>query len=177
MRASAPGGRFTTDFELNAIGDGITWDNTTPVGTHAEFWTFDVAHSVKDDLYDVEPIGTGRIWLGPQTLHVIRAEWTQGIVNQNQRGFYSPDTLKFTVNIDDLQDIAPELFYSRGKPKAKISDVDRYRIVWKGQVYRPTETQVEGYVDDRGTMIILKMLQVMPDEMVNDVQFQDYAQA
>jgi hypothetical protein len=176
MRASSPGGRFTTDFELDAIGDGITWDATNPVGTHAEFWTYDIQASTVDDIYDVEPIGAGRIWLGPQILHVVRAEWTQGIVNNNQRGFYSADTLRFTVNIDDLKDIAPELFNARGMAKAKISDVDRYRIVWKEQVYRPTETQTEGYVDDRGTMIILKMLQVMPDELVNDVQFLNYAQ-
>lgn len=176
MRAFTPGGRFTTDFELNEVGDGITWDVTNPFGTHAELWEYDKAASVADPIYDVEPVGTGRVWKGPYTLHVVSASLKQGSVPMNPRGFYSADTLKLTVNIDDMFETVPELFNERGKAKSKISDANRYRVIWQEQVYRPVTTKLEGYVDDRGTIIVLDCIQVMPEEMVNDVQFLQYAQ-
>lgn len=175
MRANAPGGRFTTDFELNAIGDGITWDLTNPIGTFAEWWEFDKNSSTIDPVYDVDSAVGGRVWLGPKQIHIISANWKQGGVDANDRGFYSADTLDFTVNIDDLTSVSPELFESRGAFKAKISEANRYRCVYKDQVYRPYMVQPDGYLDDRGTLISIRMIQVMPDELVNDEQFQNYA--
>jgi len=175
MRANAPGGRFTTDFELNAIGDGITWDLTNPIGTFAEWWQFDKAASTLDPVYDVDSAVGGRVWLGPKQIHIISASWKQGGVDANDRGFYSADTLDLTTNIDDLTEVSPELFESRGAFKAKISEANRYRCVYKDQVYRPYSVQPDGYLDDRGTLISIRMIQVMPDELVNDEQFQNYA--
>lgn len=176
MRAFTPGGRFTTDWELNEVGDGITWDATNPFGTKAEWWTFDTVASVADPIYDVEPIGAGRVWLGPVIMPIISVSQKQGGAPANQRGFYAADTMKVTLNIDDLYKASPQLFDARGAFKPRISDANRYRLVWKGQVFRPVKTQPEGYIDDRGTLIVLECIQVMPDELVNDVQFQQYAQ-
>ena len=175
MRAHAPGGRFTTEFELNAIGDGITWDVTNPVGTYAEWWAYDKNSINLDPVYDVESIDGGRVWIGPKSLHVISANWNQGEVRASDRGYYAADTLDFTLNIDDLLEVSPELFESRGSFKAKISEANRYRCVWKEQVYRPYGVQPDGYLDDRGTLIKVRMIQVMPDELINDEQFQNYA--
>jgi len=176
MRAHTPGGRFSTDWELNEIGDGITWDATNPFGTSAEWWTFNAGSSVADPIYDVEPIGTGRVWTGPVILPVISASQKQGGAPANQRGFYSADTVKITLNIDDLFRASPQLFNARGEFKPTISDANRYRLVWKGQVFRPVRTQPQGFIDERGTLIVLECIQVMPDELVNDAQFQQYAQ-
>jgi hypothetical protein len=175
MRAYTPGGRFTTEFELNAIGDGITSDLTNPVGTFAEWWSFNKAASTMDPVYDVDSTVGGRIWTGPANIHVISANWMQGNVQSSERGFYNADMLTFTVNIDDLIEVSPELFESRGAYKAKISEANRYRAVWKEQVYRPYHVQPDGYLDDRGTLITIRMIQVMPDELINDAQFQQYA--
>ncbi len=57
MRAYTPGGRFDSDFELDSIGDGITADLTNPAGTKAQWWIFNSAASVRDPIYDVEPLG------------------------------------------------------------------------------------------------------------------------
>lgn len=177
MRAYEPGGRFTTDWELDEVGDGITWDATNPFGTTAEWWIYNADESITDPIYDVEPIDGGRVWDGPVELPVISASITHGVNQTNQRGFYSSDALKLTVNIDDLQRTSPEIFYDdRGLIRPQINLANKYRVVWQGQVYRPMQTQTEGYVDDRGTIIVLKCMQVMPEEMVNDEQFQQYAQ-
>jgi len=44
-------------------------------------------------------------------------------------------------------------------------------------LYRPIQTQTQGYVTDRGTIIVLKCAQLMPEELVNDAQFATYAQS
>ena len=177
MRAFQPGGRFSIDFELNEVGDGITWDSTNPYGTHAEWWEYDMDNSTYDPVYDVETIAGGRLWKGPKTLHIVSADLNMGQSPMDQRGFYAADTLSLTVNIDDMYKVSPQLFDARGKFRARLQEANRYRCVWKGQVFRPYHTQPDGYIDDRGTLIGLKLIQLMPDELVNDEQFQDYAQA
>ena len=177
MRSFEPGGRFTTTWELDEVGDGITWDATNPFGTIAEWWIYNDGASTKDPIYDVEPIGNGRVWDGPFDLPAISASLTHGVNQTNQRGFYSSDSLKLTVNIDDLQRVSPEIFFDeRGYVRPQINFANKYRVVWQSQVYRPIQTQTQGYVDDRGTIIVLKCAQLMPEEMVNDSQFAQYAQ-
>lgn len=176
MRASAPGGRFTSDFELDSVGDGITADLTNPAGTNLEWWTFDSASSVSDPVYDVEPITLGRVWRGPFNLPVSRASITQGRTDLTDRGFYNADTLHLTLNVDDLKLVSPELFSERGFVRQNISDANRYRAVWKDQVYRPVRTQQSGQLANRHTIIEIDLIQLMPDELVNDSQFQQYAQ-
>lgn len=179
MRAYTPGGRFSTDFELNEVGDGITYDATNPFGTHVEMWIFDSENSVKDPIYDVEPysnVGAGRRWKGPYTLHVISASQDMGAAPVTDRGFYSADTLTLTINVDDLYKVDPSIFLYKGMARPNFPNLDRNRIIWKGQVYRPVKSQLEGYIDDRGTIVNMKCIQMMPDELVNDVQFLQYAQ-
>jgi hypothetical protein len=177
MRAYTPGGRFTTDFELNAIADGITADATNPVGTTAEWWTYNSASSVKDPIYDVEPVGSGRVWTGPAILKVIKAGINQGSSAVNERGFYNIDSLRLVLNIDDLRAASPTLFDARGVVKSTLDLSNKNRVVWKNQVYRPVKTQQQGQVAERHTIISVDLMQLMPDELVNDAQFLAYAQA
>jgi hypothetical protein len=176
MRAYTPGGRFSTDFELNEIGDGITYDATNPVGTTGQWWTYNSAASVKDPIYDVEPLGAGRVWTGPVTLNIIKASITQGTSAVNDRGFYNADSLKIILNVDDLKLVSPTLFNNRGDVKASIDIANKNRLVYKEQVYRPVRVQQQGQVAERYTIVSVDLIQVMPDELVNDAQFLTYAQ-
>jgi hypothetical protein len=177
MRAHTPGGRFDADFESDRISEGITEDLANPAGNSAEWWKFNSVSSLVDAVYDVEPIGTGRVWTGPSTLRVIRSSVTEGSSPLNTRGFYNTDTLHLTVNIDDMYDISSELFSDRSKIKPSIDLANKYRVVWKGQVYRPIKTQPAGLVANRHTLIVIDLMQLAPDELVNDVQFLSYAQS
>lgn len=176
MRAYTPGGRFDSDFDLDSMGDGITADLTNPAGTSAEWWKFNQAASTFDPVYDVEPVGAGRVWTGPFVLQIVRASITQGGTPQSDRGFYNADTLHLTLNVDDLRSVSPELFTDRGLVKPSIDFTNRYRLVWKDQVYRPVKTQQAGQVANRHTIVTVDLIQVMPDELVNDTQFLKYAQ-
>lgn len=171
MRGHTPGGRFDSDFELNTISEGITTDLTNPAGTNAYWWVFNINTSTKDPLYDVDAINVGRVWKDPLEIPIIRATITQGQVLQNERGFYNPDTLHLTVNVDDLESMNPGIVASIE------SSSTRDRVVWKGQVYRPFKVQNVGIVSERYTIVTFDMQQVMPDEMINDAQFLSYAQA
>lgn len=176
MRAYNPGGRFDSDFESDLISEGISADLTAPIGTSAEWWKFDGTNSTVDPIYDVEPIGVGRVWTGPSTLSVVRATITQGTNALNDRGFYNTDVLHLTLNIDDMRDVSSELFNDRGLIKTTIDLANKYRVVFKGQVYRPIKTQPAGLVANRHTLIVMDLTQLAPDELVNDAQFLDYAQ-
>ena len=177
MRAYTPGGRFSTDFELNEIADGITADSTNPKGTTGQWWAYNAAASVKDPIYDVEPLGAGRVWTGPATLNIISAKITQGTSAVNDRGFYNADSLHITLNIDDLRLASPTLFNARGEVKTSLDIANKYRLVWQNQVYRPVRTQQHGQIAERHTIISLDLIQLMPDELVNDSQFLAYAQS
>jgi len=175
MRSYTPGGRFDADFESDAISDGITADRTNPVGVLAQWWTFNSSY-VNDPIYDVEPIGVGRVWDGPKMVPVVAVSIGEGASVLNERGFYNVDTLHLTFNIDDAFAVAPEIFDDRGLVKSSIDLVDKYRIVFKNEVYRPNKTQPAGLVANRHTMIVMDCTQLAPDELVNDVQFLAYAQ-
>jgi hypothetical protein len=176
MRSYNVGGRFDSDFESDHISEGITADLTNTVGTSLQWWKFDSTNSTKDTIYDVEPIGTGRLWTGPQILPVIRASITEGSSMLNNRGFYNADTLHLTLNIDDVYAIAPELFIDRALISTTLDIANKYRIVFKNQVYRPIKTQPAGLVANRHTLIVVDLTQLAPDELVNDAQFLAYAQ-
>jgi len=176
MRSYTPGGRFDSDFESDQISDGITADATNPVGTFAQWWKFDSANSVKDAIYDVEPIGTGRVWIGPKTVAVVKSILKEGSSALNERGFYNVDTLHLTLNVDDVRTVAPEVFTGPGVMTTSVDLLDKYRVVYKGQVYRPVKTQPAGLVANRYTLVVMDLTQLAPDELVNDAQFLTYAQ-
>jgi len=78
-------------------------------------------------------------------LHIVSADLQMGKSPMDQRGFYAADTLNLTINIDDLYRVSPQLFDKRGEFRARLQEANRYRCVWKGQVFRPYHTQPDGY--------------------------------
>jgi hypothetical protein len=112
----------------------------------------------------------GKSWRGPYKLPIVRAIWGQGSIPQSERGFYSADTLHLTVNGRDILNIDPNVL---NNPDLET----RGRIVWKGQVYRPHGVQQRGIIAERYTLVSIECQQVMPDEIINDHQFLDYATA
>lgn len=169
-RAYTPGGRFNSDFEFNSIQDGIDVDLKNPVGTTASWWVYDPVNSTVDPIYNTASVEYGRAWKGPYNLPVVRAIWAQGTVPMDERGFYNADTLHLTLNSRDIQKIDPNVLNN--------PDVEtRGRIVWKGQVYRPYGVQQRGIIAENYALVTVECIQVMPEEMVNDHQFLDYATA
>jgi hypothetical protein len=175
MRANAPGGRFTSDFERNSILEGVNSDLRNSVGTKAEWWFFDLATTNIDPIYDVgdgfSTIGGGRKWDGPYPMPVVRSVITVGSANASELGFYVPDKLHITLNIEDLKNIYPTL----ESQIQLLGQQDKDRIVWQSKIYRPTTTQQRGIISELYTLLAIDLIEVMPEEMVNDPQFLQYA--
>jgi hypothetical protein len=172
MRAYSPGGRFDADFETTDILAGVDADLKNPVGTSALWYIYDPTTTVLDPIYDVGQNITstlgGKRWTGPFTIPVVRAVIDQGEAKTSAVGYYNADTLHLTFNIEDVAKFAPNITI---RPDSNNRD----RIVWRGQVYRPFGIQERGIIADRFTILSVDCIQVMPEEMVNDPQFQTYA--
>lgn len=169
MRGYDQGGRFSPDFESNALSEGINQDLQRFSGTYAEWWVFDPEETEVDDLYDVGSTdGGGRRWKGPFKLPVIRAIIQQGSVPLSERGFYNGDLLHLTLNATDVERIRPGVV---GNPDLQ----NRGRIVWLGEVFRPMRVQQAGIVSGRFHLVVADCIQVLNDELVNDPQFARYA--
>lgn len=185
MRAYTPGGRFDSEFETNEILSGIEADLTNPVGTSVLWyvykppvqdangqWITSTTVTDVDPVYDVGSYKTnttgGRKWRDPVRIKAIRAVLKQGQAQLNERGLYAPDVLHAVFDKEYLLRQIPDLL--------EFPDpLDRDRLVWKGQVYRPYLSQPQGIVLERYTLLSFDCQQVMPEEMINDPQFQDYA--
>lgn len=172
MRAYTPGGRFDSDFETDDILVGVDTDLKNPVGTSALWYIYDSVNTVVDPIYDVGQDLSGAMggkrWTGPFTIPVVRAVIDQGQAKTSAVGYYNSDTLHLTFNIEDVQKYAPNIII-----RPDINNRDR--IVWRGQVYRPFSIQERGIISERFTLLSVDCIQVMPEEMVNDPQFQTYA--
>lgn len=172
MRASNKNlGRFDIPFEFNDITSGIQRELTNVIGTSCQWWVFDPIATVADPIYDIgnsgNPASGGRRWNSPITMPVFGAYWSHGTVMQNDRGYYNTDVLRLSFNRKDAIDKIPDLFSS---PDLHAKD----RIVYEGQVYRPTNLQPKGLLVKDYLVTSISLHQIMPDEMVNDDQFLSY---
>jgi hypothetical protein len=172
-RASTPGGRFNSDFEIQSNSNGIDADLKRPVGSNLLMYLYDPDNSSVDPIYDVGdnvPAGgaIGKIWKGPFSIPTIRTVITQGSVKISQYGFYNADSLHITLNAVDIEKVAPGTMMNP-------DDLGRCRIVWKEEIWRPYTVQQSGIVSETFLLLTFDCIQVMPEEMVNDPQFLQYA--
>jgi len=118
----------------------------------------------------------GRRWKNPVHVPVIKAILEQGQSNMVQQGFYNADRIHFVIDHDVLIGTIPEMLYKLDPLDSENPDpLNRDRIVWKSQVYRPLRSNYSGIIAERFTLLTFDCQQVMPEEMVNDPQFQAYA--
>lgn len=175
MRGTSIQGRFTIDYEAGSIWEGIRDELASPVGVEVDWWTwnadFDV-DEVVDDIYDVSryEVGKGRTWNSPIKVSVVTAQIVQGTITQNDRGFYNTDTLRVVVNAEDAVRRFPDIL---ANPDAHIKD----RIVFRNEVFRPIRVFPRGHMEYKFAVVTLDCVQVNPEELVNDPQFQVYSEA
>ena len=102
MRGSNSVGRFSPKYEVQSMRKGTSRDLQRPVGQTVDWYVYDDAASVMDAVYDVGASSGGRVWKAPLRLPVVNAYVFQSEMYQNDRGFYTVDTLRLYVNYDDV---------------------------------------------------------------------------
>lgn len=176
MRGSKVQGRFKIDYENLSINEGIVEDLRDPVGTKVDWWVWDQAYldanptDVYDDIYDTsnQEDGKGRRWKEPFEMPVIMAQQLRGTNIMNERGFYVVDTLRLVTSVADVNRLLPAMI---GDPSIHIKD----RVVFQNAVFVPTRVLPRGRYKDNYAVVTIDCNLVNAEELVNDPQFQAYA--
>jgi hypothetical protein len=164
------GGRFNVDFETAEIYSGLRdWQRWT--GDHVNYYRFYYDESTRDPVYGEASGPLGRIYFGPNivpALHVIHVE---GDNQDTVQGFNYNDSAHVTLSFDQVHrmgigdlDIATE-----------TQDYLRDRFEYRGKIYRVTNIQILGQIQRKPIVITIDGSQIRPNEMVNDLQFSQYA--
>lgn len=182
MRGGNEGGdrnsRFGMDYEAKSIYEGIAEDLGGTVGQEVDWFRWKDYYleenydTIVDDIYDVSSsvAGQGRRWMLPFKMPSVMAQLIRSTNVMNERGFYVTDTLRLVLNVGDVQRLTPEMITN---PSHHIKD----RIIYRGEVFTPTRVLPRGSFGYRWAVITVDCNQVNPEELVNDPQFQRYAQA
>ena len=176
MRGNKVQGRFKIDFESASMDEGIVDELRDPVGTTVSWWTWDpnvlASHYANwvDPIYDVsnQETGKGRRWNTPFDMPVIMAQQLRGTNVMNERGYYTTDTLRLVIAVDDVNRLLPAMV---SNPNLHIKD----RIVFQDEVFVPARVLPRGRYKDRYSVITIDCNQVNVEELVNDPQFQSYS--
>lgn len=162
MRGGNVLGRFDPELEVHSIRHGITQDLQRPVGQDVRWYLYLDSETTIDDTYDVGDSFGGRVWKKPFTLPVVNAYVFQNELYQNDRGFYTVDTLRLFVNYDDVIRFIPTL---TDDPDSHIKD----RAEFRGQFYTPNRIFPRGQVGLEYAVLTVDLTQVKPEEQVNDI--------
>ena len=162
MRGSNSIGRFDQEFEVKSIRHGISQDLQRPVGQNVQWFVYDEAATTVDDIYDVGSPDGGRVWKAPFELPVINAYVFQNEMYQNDRGFYTVDTLRLFINYDDVIRHIPTL---DSEPDQHLKD----RVEFRGQLYSPNRVFPRGQIQLEYMALTVDLTQVKSEEQVNDI--------
>ncbi len=162
MRGTNPLGRFDAEYEVKSMRRGISRDLQVPAGQQVDWYLFDASESTPDPVYDVGASTGGRSWLAPITVPVVNAFIYQAEQFQNDRGFYTVDTLRIVINYDDVIRYLPSLDV---QPDIHLKD----RVGFRGALYVPNRVFPKGQVGYEYMGLLVEATQVKPEEQVNDV--------
>jgi len=176
MRGTKVQGRFKIDFETKSMDEGMVDELRDPVGNEVDWWLWDNAalqadyETWVDPIYDVsnQTDGQGRRWNEPFKFPVMLAQHQRGSNTLNERGFYTVDTLRIVAAVADVNRLLPNIITA---PTLHIKD----RIVFQGAVFVPTLVNPRGLYSTRYSVVTITCNQVNSEELVNDPQFQSYA--
>ena len=182
MRGENRQGRFSIPHERDSIMTATTQELVNTVGNTIEWWFYDEVNTEIDPIYDTgdNTLG-GRRWIGPVLVPTISSTLLQGATMQSDRGFYNTDILKITVNIDMIEDHR-NLYGRSAQTIPNLTDMEvnpdtylRDRIIFRNEVWHPNQITPLGLITDKFTVVSISCNQVNPEEIVNDPQFQHYA--
>lgn len=161
MRGTHALGRFDAEYEVKSIRTGISRDLGRPVGQFVDWYRYDTVNSASDPVYDVGSNSTGRVWHAPVRIPVVNAFTFQANQFQNDRGFYTVDTLRIVINYDDVIRFIPSLDEA---PDQHLLD----RIFYRDQFFTPNRVFPKGQIGYEFMGLLVEATQVKPEEQVND---------
>lgn len=162
------GGRFSVDFETSEIYRGLRdWQRWT--GDDVYYYRFAYDQSNNDPVYGEATGPLGKVYFGPNLLPALHVMHIEGGNDNTEQGFYYNDRAHLTMSFDQLK--------RAGLDKVDLNTQNylKDRFVYDTKVFRVTSVQVLGQIQKKDIIVAIDATQVKPDEMVNDVQFAQYA--
>jgi hypothetical protein len=162
-------GRFDADYETNDIQEGLRgW--ASEFGDHVLYYRYWGEHSQVHDIWS-EAAGVGRVWHPPDEIEALHVTHTEGGAENREQGQYYNDNLYMTASFEQLKRL--------GMTEMDLQHQSflRDRIVYDFRVFQVTRIQVMGQIQRRDVIVSIEGTQVKPDEMLNDVGFEAFANA
>jgi hypothetical protein len=162
------GGRFSVDFETSEIYRGLRdWQRWT--GDQIYYYRFAYDQSTKDPTYGEATGPLGRVYFGPNNIPALHVIHVEGENENTEYGFYSNDRAHVTLSFDQLKRLG------MNKMDLNTANYLKDRFVYDTKVFRVTSVQITGQIQQKDIIISIEATQVKPSELVNDVQFAQYA--
>lgn len=167
-RAGWKGGRFSVNYETASIYGGLRdWQRWT--GDQIYYYRFQYEQSNVDPVYGEAEPPMGRVYFGPNLIPALHVIHTEGDNDNTERGFYSNDRAHVTLSFDELKRLGLD------RMDINTQNYLKDRFVYDGKVFRVTNFQILGQVQQKDIIVAIDATQVKPDELVNDLQFAQYA--
>ena len=163
---------FDPRFEQESIDTGITRQQEE-TGITVAWWFWDPKDSRTNNVYDEDAPGESRHWRGPFPRPVLQATRTTGTLEDQGEGAYEVDMA--TLVLGHEQAIRHGLSPTPDVTAVHLKD----RFVWDGKVWNPSSVvprNMLGGTNNRRSTILVTATEVKSDELVNDDQFQKYAE-
>lgn len=162
------GGRFSVDFETSEIYRGLRdWQRWT--GDQIYYYRFAYDQSNTDPVYGEATGPLGRVYFGPNNIPALHVVHIEGDNDNTLHGFYFNDRAHVTLSFDQLKRLGLD------KMDLNTQNYLKDRFVYDTKVFRVTSVQILGQLQQKDIIVSIDATQVKPDEMVNDVQFAQYA--
>lgn len=162
---------FDPRFEQESIDRGVAAQQRE-TGVVVQWYFLDVKGSRVSNLYDEEVSDASFAWRGPYPIPVLQATRTEGSLEDAGEGGYVVDSVQMVLGyrqaVDAGLDPAPD------KTKQRLKD----RFVWDNKVWTPSSIVARNLLGGGGTRSVIHVVatEVRDDELVNDTEFQRYAE-
>lgn len=167
-RVGWKGGRFSVDYETNEIYRGLRdWQRWT--GDHVQYYRFAFEQSSADPVYGESDAPNGRIYFGPNLIPALHVIHVEGDNENTENGFYFNDEAHITLSFDQLKRTGLE------RMDLDTQNYLKDRFIYDTKVFRVTNVQILGQIQRKDIIVTIDGTQVKPDELVNDLQFSQYA--
>lgn len=161
------GGRFNVDYETSEIYRGLRdWQRWT--GDQVHYFRFAYDQSSVDPVYGEANSPNGRIYFGPNLIPALHVIHVEGDNENTENGFYFNDEAHITLSFDQLKRTGLE------RMDLDTQNYLKDRFVYDTKVFRVTNVQILGQIQQKDIIVTIDGTQVKPDEMVNDIQFAQY---
>lgn len=162
-------GRFSADYETNEIARTLRgWQ--TEFGDNVLYYRYWGDQSEVHDIWD-EATGVGRVWHPPHEIEVLHVTRIEGAAEDREHGLYYNDSIYVTASFRVLSRL--------GMTELDLQHQTylRDRLVYDFRVFRVSRMQITGQIQKRDLIVSIEGSQVKPDEMLNDVGFEAFANA